>query len=450
MNAKALIRKKREGSELSEAEIAWLVESHSSGDVPDYQMSAFLMAVLWRGMTADETAHLTGAMVRSGRTLAFPGLSPLVDKHSTGGVGDKVSLILAPLAASAGLYVPMLSGRGLGHTGGTLDKLESIPGFETRLAGERFERVLRDVGCVMGGQSGDLAPADGRLYALRDATSTVESLPLIVSSILSKKIAAGPDALVLDVKVGRGAFMADLDRARALGKGLVETGARFGKRVLAFITDMNAPLGRAVGNRIEVVESVMLLRNEPVAPDLRELSLVLTAAMLVLSGRCITLGEARVALESLLGDGRALTRFGALVRAQGGDAEAVLDQRFGRDVTHVPVHPERAGIVTDVDPLAVAHAVVSLGGGRHRMTDDVDPVPGVWIDRKPGERADPGEPVLTVHVRKGARVPDAELGALRSAVTVGDAAPSPVLIHEVIGETGAVPWNGWDTPLPVS
>jgi len=448
VNVLAAIRKKRDGGVLSDAEIQDLVAAYARGDVPDYQMSALLMAIVWRGMTFAETFELTKAMIASGRTLSYEGLGPTADKHSTGGVGDKVSLALAPLAAAAGLKVPMLSGRGLGHTGGTLDKLESIPGFTTRLSAERFRSVLERVGCVMGGQSGELAPADGRMYALRDASGTVESLPLIVSSILSKKIAAGPEVIVFDVKAGRGAFMKTREDAEALASLLVAIGTRFGRRVLALVTNMDAPLGRAIGNAIEVEEALALLRDEPVAEDFRDLTLLLTASMLVLAGRAPSLASARVPLEAILSGGQAYERFQRLVAEQRGDVRALERGGLPAAPARLSVAAERSGVVSDIDPLAIAELVVAMGGGRRLVTDPVDASVGVWIERQLGEPCQPGDRLLTVLAADDA--PKwRELA--QAAVRVASSAPPRLpLVHSVVGPGGTTPWAGWETELPVA
>jgi pyrimidine-nucleoside phosphorylase len=442
-----MIRRKRLGGALEAPEIEALIRAYTDGDVPDYQMSALLMAIVWRGMTDDETYALTRAMIDSGRTMSWDDLHPTADKHSTGGVGDKVSLALAPLAASAGLYVPMLSGRGLGHTGGTLDKLDAIPGFTSRLEGDRFERVLREIGCVMGGQSDDLAPADGRIYALRDATETVESLPLIVSSILSKKIAAGPRALVLDVKVGRGAFMEDLERATELARLLVSTSTRMGQSTVAFLTDMDVPLGRAVGNALETNEAVDLLRGDEVSADLRELTLLLTAGMLVTAGSADTLADARQTLEQRITGGAALDVFARMVSAQGGDAAAVIDARLpaGREV---PVPAREEGTVSDIDPLAIAQVVIDLGGGRRKVTDTIDPAVGVTLCRRPNERVEAGEPLAFVHVPERGVDETAFVERVGDAFSLGTARRTP-LVHAVVGPGGVVEWAGWETALPL-
>jgi len=444
-----LIRRKRDGGELPAADIAWLITAYMRNDVSDHQMAAFLMAVCIRGMNEPETIALTRAMIASGETLSFAGIESLTaDKHSTGGVGDKISLALAPWAAAAGLYVPMLSGRGLGHSGGTLDKLESIPGFRTRLDGAEFERVLRSVGCVMGGQSGSLAPADGRIYSLRDATGTVESMPLIISSILSKKIAAGPRALVLDVKVGRGAFIKTLEEARALAHGLVHVSTVFGQRTVAFVTDMDVPLGRAIGNSLEVLESIDLLRGDAVAPDFLELTEVLTAAMLVAASRSASLAEARTLLRTQLDNGAAFDVLKKLVTAQDGDVAAVSDRRLPAAPLRVTINADARGFIEDIDPMALANVVLDMGGGRRDMTDTIDPSVGIWLHRQAGEAVEVGEPLADLHLASE-HAAEVLSDRVRSAIRIGPSTRSAPLIHEVIGPLGSVPCQGWDTVLPV-
>jgi len=378
--------------------IAALVDGFTRGEVPDYQMAAFCMAVFFRGMDGAETAALTGAMLRSGDVLDLsdvPGAK--VDKHSTGGVGDKVSLALAPLAAACGVKVPMISGRGLGHTGGTLDKLEAIPGFRVDLPVERFRELVRDVGACLVGQTARLAPADRKLYALRDVTATVESVPLIAASIMSKKLAEGIDALVLDVKVGSGAFMKDLEGGRALAAALSGIGRGMGKKVSALLTRMDEPLGRAVGNALEVGEVVELLRGGGPA-DLREVTVELTAEMLLLGGAAPDLAGARAAVEGAIADGRGLAKLEEIVRAQDGDPAAIRDPgRLPRAPTVYDVPSPASGFVAEIDVEALGLAAVALGAGRRRVEDRVDPAVGLVVHAKLGDRVDRGAPLCTVH-----------------------------------------------------
>jgi len=397
-----LIHSKRDGAALAPADIAALVDGFTRGEIPEYQMSAFCMAVFFRGMDVVETRALTEAMLRSGDVLDLsdiPGAK--IDKHSTGGVGDKVSLALAPLAAACGVKVPMISGRGLGHTGGTLDKLESIPGFRVDLPIDRFRALVREVGACLIGQTARLAPADRKLYALRDVTATVESIPLISASIMSKKLAEGIDGLVLDVKVGAGAFMKTLPDARALAASLAGIGRAMGKRVTALLTAMDQPLGCAVGNALEVVETVELLRGGGPA-DLRAVTVELTAEMLLLAGVAADLPAARAAVEGAIRDGRGLDKLAEIVRAQGGDPEAVRDPgRLPRAPRRYEVPAPAAGFVAAVDGEAVGLAAMALGAGRARVEDRVDPAVGLEVLKKVGDPVERGEPLCRVH--EGAR-----------------------------------------------
>ncbi len=398
MRAVDVIRKKREGHALSVEEIDWMVEGIGR-DVPDYQWSALLMAILWRGMTDAETAALTDAMMRSGSMVDLsetPGLK--VDKHSTGGVGDKTSLILAPMAAAAGVPVPMVSGRGLGHTGGTLDKLESIPGFRVDLDLERYKRVLDECGLVLIGQTAEIAPADKVLYALRDATATVESIPLISASIMSKKLAEGIDGLVLDVKTGNGAFMENLDDSRALARAMCAIGRALGKRMRALITRMDQPLGRAVGNAVEIAECVECLRGHGPG-DLMDLSVELAAEMVVMGEVASTLDEARERCWRTIADGSALARFRKLVSAQGGDLHAIDDlTRLPQPKGRIEVDSKLAGYVHSLLARPIGQATMLLGAGRARVDSKIDPSVGVILHKKVGDRVEAGEPLCTVLV----------------------------------------------------
>ena len=449
MNPRLLIARKRDGGHLTEEEIRAFVSGYLRDEVADYQMAAFLMAVFFRGMSREETVALTHAMIESGRTLDLQSFAPTADKHSTGGVGDKVSLALAPLVASAGVRIPMISGRGLGHTGGTLDKLESIPGFRTRLTPEELLDVLGRAGVAMAGQSEDLVPADRRMYALRDVTATVESLPLVTSSILSKKIAAGPQSLVFDVKVGRGAFFADRARAAALARELVSGAHAFGRRAVAFLTDMDRPLGRAIGNAVEVEEAIALLRGEAAA-DLSEVTKVLSAAMLVLAGAAPGLEEASRLLERTLQDGAALETFRRLLQAQGGDPGVVDDpSRLPRSACTVRVESPADGFVDDIEPRTLAELVIDLGGGRRRITDVVDPGVGVVLERTHGDAVRKGDTLARVHYAFG----DGELWARRAAsafVITRRPPPQRRMILGVVDAGGEKEWEGMRTPLRAS
>ena len=381
-----VIRKKRDGGELSRNEIESLVNSYTRGDIPDYQMSAWLMAVVLRGMTRAETAALTDAMLRSGEVLDLSALpAKKVDKHSTGGVGDKTSLVLAPLAAAAGVMVPMISGRGLGHTGGTLDKLEAIPGFNVNLPVAHFRRVLETCGCAMIGQTAEVAPADRKLYALRDVTGTVESPYLICASIMSKKLAEGIDALVLDVKTGSGAFMKSEKDAVFLAELMVETGERMGKQMVALITDMDQPLGSMIGNALEVVEVVEVLRGEG-PEDLRQLCLELAGWMLHLGGVADTVAEGKKQSEKLIASGEALDKFRQMVALQGGDLRAIDDPKKLPQAQHTMIlSSPKNGYLAALQCEQVGTACVILGGGRERKEDSVDPAVGIVLHKKVGD-----------------------------------------------------------------
>ncbi|MGA8617956.1 MAG: thymidine phosphorylase [Candidatus Sulfotelmatobacter sp.] len=433
-----VIRKKRDGGELSGSEIEYLVNAYTRDDVPDYQMSAWLMAVVLRGMTRAETAALTDAMLHSGEVL---GLSSLVgrkvDKHSTGGVGDKTSLVLAPLAAAAGVVVPMISGRGLGHTGGTLDKLEAIPGFNVNLSVAQFRRVLETCGCAMIGQTAEIAPADRKLYALRDVTGTVESPYLICASIMSKKLAEGIDALVLDVKTGSGAFMKSEKDAAFLAELMVETGERMGKQMVALITDMNQPLGNMIGNALEVVEVVKILRSEG-PEDLRELCIELAGWMLHLGGVCDTVADGKKRSEKLIASGEALDKFRQMVELQAGDPRTIDDPEKLPKAQHtMTVTAPRNGYVASLQCERVGTACVILGGGRERKEDSVDPAAGIVLHKKVGDGVSTGEPLATIYYNAQTRAGRA-LQLLEESYDIAD---SPVvekrpLIHRVIGKPG--------------
>jgi pyrimidine-nucleoside phosphorylase len=430
-----VIRKKRDGGELSRFEIDSLIAAYTQGSIPDYQVSAWLMAVVLRGMTRGETAALTDAMLRSGEVLDLSGIATKkVDKHSTGGVGDKTSLVLAPLAAIAGVTVPMISGRGLGHTGGTLDKLEAIPGFNVNLAVPEFRRVLEVCGCAMIGQTAEIAPADRKLYALRDVTGTVESPYLICASIMSKKMAEGIDALVLDVKTGSGAFMKSEKDAAFLAELMVETGERMGKRTVALITDMDQPLGNMIGNALEVVEVVDVLQGGG-PQDLRDLCLELAAWMLHLGGVSKTVAEGKQESAKLLASGKALERFRQMVELQGGDPRVVDDPKTLPQARHSQqVLSAKDGYVASLQCEQVGTACVILGGGRERKEDSVDPAVGIVLHRKVGDRVAAGEPIATIYYNSGSRVERAQQ-LLEESCGISDSPPSEkrLLIHRVIG-----------------
>jgi pyrimidine-nucleoside phosphorylase len=431
-----LIRKKRDGGALSAAEIEYLVSgcTKDAGSIPDYQMAAWLMAVVLRGMTREETAALTHAMLYSGEVLDL-GFLPAkkVDKHSTGGVGDKTSLVLAPLVAAGGLFVPMISGRGLGHTGGTLDKLESIPGFRVGLSVSEFERVLKACGCSMIGQTEKIAPADRKLYALRDVTGTVESPYLICASIMSKKLAEGTDALVLDVKTGSGAFMKKEEDAVFLAELMVETGERMGKQMVALITDMNQPLGRMVGNALEVQECIEVLHGGGPA-DLRDLCLELAAWMFFLGGVSKTVARGKQLSEQMIASGQGFERFRQMVELQGGDIGTIDDPARLPGTDHrVDVPSSQSGYVTAIACELVGTACVILGGGRERKEDSVDPAVGIVVHKKIGDSVATGEALCTIHCHSDAQAARAKK-LLEESYQIEAAPPvhKPALVHRVI------------------
>ncbi len=433
MRAVDVIRQKRDGAALDAPAIDAFVQGAVDGSWTGDQLAAMLMAILCRGMDVTETARLTGAMARSGRQLRFELLpGPFIDKHSTGGVGDKTSLVLAPVVAACGGYVPMMSGRGLGHTGGTLDKLEAIPGYRTELSPAEIEETLRRSGCSIFSQSADIAPADRRLYALRDVTATVESIPLITASILSKKFAEGLDGLVLDVKVGRGAFMQALPDARALARSLVDAARAAGLRTEAVITRMDAPLGCAVGNALEVAEAIATLQGQG-PPDLVEVVLVLAARMLIVGGLEAGESGARARAQQALDSGAALDRFRAMVAAQGGDA-GVADH-LGR-LPSAPgvstVAATRSGVVVGIDAVEIAQASLGLGAGRERAGDAVDFAVGVVLQARPGDPVRAGNPLAEIHHRDG-RGLELARALVASAFMVGDGAPSldPLVVERI-------------------
>jgi pyrimidine-nucleoside phosphorylase len=420
-----IIKSKRDGRELPPEAIRALVDGFTRGEIPEYQVAAFCMAVFFRGMSDAETGALTDAMLRSGDVLDLsdvPGVK--VDKHSTGGVGDKVSIALAPIAAACGVVVPMISGRGLGHTGGTLDKLEAIPGFQVRLPVERFREVLRATGACLIGQTDRLAPADRKLYALRDVTATVESIPLIASSIMSKKLAEGIDALVLDVKVGSGAFMKRWEDAERLARALAGIGRAMGKRVVALLTAMDQPLGRAVGNALEVKEAVQLVRDEGPA-DLRQVTVELAAEMIVLAGRAPSLDAARAQVNEVLSDGRAFVKLCQIVEAQGGDPDVLFDlSLLPRAPRTFEVPSRERGVVQAIDAEAVGLAAVALGAGRARVEDSVDHAVGLLVHKKVGDPIEVGEPLCTVHHGdRGAEPPEMVAERVLRAYQIGEQRP---------------------------
>ncbi len=433
-----VIRKKRDGQELSRAEIDDLVAGYTSGKIPDYQISAWLMAALLRGLSRAETAALTDAMLHSGQVLdlsEFP--APKIDKHSTGGVGDKTSLVLAPLAAAGGLVVPMISGRGLGHTGGTLDKLEAIPGFQVGLTIARFREVLRACGCAMIGQTAEIAPADHKFYALRDVTGTVESPYLICASIMSKKLAEGIDGLVLDVKTGSGAFMKTEEDAEFLAKLMVETGQRMGKKMVALITDMDQPLGLRIGNALEVEECLDVLRGRG-PEDLRQICLELAAWMFHLGGISGTIDRAKHLADQLLRSGQALEKFRRMVELQGGDPAVIDDpQRLPRAKHSLDIVSPKSGYVGTIECEMVGTACVVLGGGREKKEDSVDPAVGITLHKKVSDRISVGESLCTIHYNLETRAAQAKK-LLERSYQIADSPPAPRrLVHRIISTADA-------------
>lgn len=427
-----LIKKKRDGGVLKPDEIRFLLHQYVSGEMPDYQMSALLMSIFFRGLTTEELVVWTEAMIASGETLSFDESAPCLDKHSTGGVGDKVSLPLAPILACLGIRVPMISGRGLGHTGGTLDKLESIPGLSTALTTEAFRKVVERVGCCIAGQTAKLVPADKLLYALRDVTATVDSIPLISSSILSKKKASGISGLLVDVKTGSGAFMKTRERARALAENLVSLGRGLGLSVKGFITEMGSPLGAKVGNTLEVLESIEVLRGSGPA-DTTELVTTFATEMLLMSGLEGDRQQAEGKVKEAVSSGAALERFARMVEAQGGDPrivekpESLPSARYREVIT-----ADRSGWVSEIDCEAMGYAVVALGGGRRKIEDAVNPRVGLEVHVKVGGEVVRGDRLVTVHYDDPSTLPEA-IAILTAAYRVDEAEVSaPPLIHEVV------------------
>ena len=435
MRAVDLIRKKRDSGELSREEINFLVSGYTRGDIPDYQMAAWLMAVWIRGMNRSELAALTEVMLHSGEVLnhsEIPGKK--VDKHSTGGIGDKTSLILAPVVAAGGLTVPMISGRGLGHTGGTLDKLEAIPGFNVNLSLGEFRRVLRQCGMGLIGQTAEIAPADKKIYALRDVTSTVENIGLICASIMSKKLAEGIDALVLDVKTGSGAFMKKEEDSIRLAEVMVETGQRMGKKVVALITGMDQPLGRMAGHSNEVAESIEVLRGRGSA-DLRDLSLDLSAWMFYLGERTKTVEEGRRLAETMIASGQALEKFRQGIRLQGGD-ERVIDEPERLPIARLNFHvtSSASGLITGTNCEGFGIALAMLGGGREKKEDKIDHGVGLEFHKRIGDRVEIGEPLATIHYNSDAQLAEAKV-LIASSYFIGEKAPQekPPLVRRIIG-----------------
>ncbi len=428
----SLIERKRSGEALTASEWRELLLAYGADAVPDYQMAALLMAVFFQGLTAEELYTVTETMLHSSARLSFDGWeTPRVGKHSTGGVGDKTSIVLAPLLACCDVAVPMLSGRGLGHTGGTLDKLESIPGFRTGLSLEEAERQVRTLGCAMLGQSRDIAPIDRKLYALRDVTATIESIPLIAASIMSKKLAEGLNGLVLDVKTGSGAFMVDVEDALALAQTMIELGEAHGCRTTALLTAMDRPLGRAVGNALEIEECILTLQGEGPS-DLVEVILALGSEMLLSAGVAGDRAEARGRLEDALASGKALERLAALIEAQGGNPAIIDDPAVLPQAEEIEVlEASAAGVVQSVEPRRIGLAVIELGGGRQRLDDDIDPGVGFVMSVKPGDRVAAGEAIASVFARDAEGI-RAGRAALEEAIIIGEVGSlTPLISHRV-------------------
>ena len=432
----SLIQHKRDGRALDPGEWTGLIEAYTAGRVPDYQMSALLMAVVWRGLTPEELGALTDAMLQSGDRLHFDGFErPRADKHSTGGIGDKVSLLLAPMVASCGVAVPMMSGRGLGHTGGTLDKLESIPGFRTALTLKEAKAQVERIGCAMLGQTPEIAPADKRLYALRDVTGTVESIPLIAASIMSKKLAEGLNGLVLDVKTGSGAFLPEEAQAIELARTMIGLGEIRGCPTVALLTAMDRPLGRSCGNALEVEEAIDGLRGEGPA-DLMEVTYALAVEMLLLVGAAADAADARRRLEESVSSGRALETLGRIIEAQGGDRKVIDDPGLLPQAAEVEVfRAGRDGVVSRVEPRRVGRAILELGGGRRTIEEEINPSVGFVIPVKPGDQVRAGEPLASVFARDRAGV-ETGLQALGEAITIGDRGSLTPLITHRVSATG--------------
>lgn len=434
MNAVEIIARKRDGGKLSADEITFFINAFVKGDIKDYQMSALLMAVYLNGMELEETVWLTEAMLKSGECVVFPEPNRIyVDKHSTGGVGDKVSLILAPLTASCGVRVPMLSGRGLGHTGGTLDKLESIPGYKKDLSIDEFKRGVEEIGCVISGQTPQMAPADRLMYMLRDVTATVESIPLICSSILSKKFAAGPGGLVFDIKCGNGAFMKDIESTQSLAENLIAICRAMGKNARALITDMNQPLGHTAGNLLEVAEAIDALRGQ-CSPDLYQVTIEIAVEMLLMAGIEEKRDDAKNLLEKKLGDGSAYEKFGQMIAFQKGDLSMFeKPSRLPTAGSVVEYNALKDGHLQEFNTTSIGRLIVDMGGGRRTKDDIIDPRVGLSFYKKIGDKVSSGEPIIKIHAKDR---PQAEIVSqkLTKLIQIGPERPDPpVLIKKRIG-----------------
>ncbi|MDD4223884.1 MAG: thymidine phosphorylase [Candidatus Cloacimonetes bacterium] len=431
INPVELILAKREGKAISAKDIASFIENFMAGSIPEYQMSALLMAIFFQGLDAQEIASLTQSYIDSGQIIKFPAELIVADKHSTGGVGDKISLMLAPIAASLGLSVPMISGRGLGHTGGTLDKLESIPGFRTQYTPEEFQALVEKHGCALIGQSDALVPADKRIYALRDVTATVESLGLITASIMSKKIAEGSEHLVIDLKIGSGAFMPDLGKARELSKLLVSTGASFSQKVQVVFSNMNSPLGLAVGNALEMVEAIEYLKGNPLR-DTKILTTELTARLLLSGGLAASEREAVDMIQTAVSSGKALAKLEEIITAQGGDPRVLDDYSLlGKTSVKIPVLAETGGYVKAIDARAIGYALVRIKAGRMQVSDSIDYGAGALLIPKIGDCLEKGEPIGEIHANDQAQAEEV-VRLIRAAYTFS---PEPIEKEELILDT---------------
>jgi len=443
MNTVSLIKKKQAGEELTPEEVVHLVSGFTEGRIPDYQMAAFLMATYFQGMTRTETVELTRAMIASGDRADFSSVTGIkVDKHSTGGVGDKVSLIVAPIVAACGVPVPMISGRGLGHTGGTLDKLESITGFSTRLSMKQFERQVAEIGCALIGQTDRIVPADRKMYALRDVTGTVQSMPLICSSILSKKVAEGIDALVLDVKYGHGAVYQEVEEARTLAHNLVDIGTGLGLNVVALLTDMNQPLGKAVGNWLEVRECLDILSGSQESPDLLELSLIIASLMLKLGGISDDLQICRQKAEAAISNRSAHQKFVEICRTQGADDSILLrPDTYPESPIIYDLRAERSGYLSDINALTIGLAAVELGAGRKVQEDVIDYSAGIIVHKNYGDSVEKDDVLLTIHAKNQSSI-DAVLPDLRTAFQYSNVPVKPrPLVLSLIDKDGEKPWS---------
>ncbi len=442
MTVTEIIRKKRNGEILSSEEMKFVIDGYVKGIVPEYQVSAFLMATFFRGMTKDETAEFTRLMLHSGDVIDLshiPGIK--VDKHSTGGVGDKISLPLAPIVAACGVPVPMISGRGLGHTGGTLDKLESIPGFRTNLSIEEYKKVIAAIGLVMIGQTKEIAPADKKMYALRDVTATVECIPLIAGSIMSKKLAEGIDALVLDVKTGRGAFMTTYEKSVELAQALVGIGTSFGKETIGFITDMNQPLGYAIGNWNETIESVDCLRGRNI-PDIMELTYILGGAMVKLGKKAGSLAEGIELCKEVVKNGKAYDKFLQLVTFQGGDVSYIEHpEKYPTSKYSETIIAFSDGFITSIDSLELGLTSITLGAGRTKVDDIIDPKAGILLKKKAGEKVKAGEVIATIFTDKSDIVSSAKV-RITGAFTIGNEKPiSTPMVISIVDSNGVQPFS---------